>query len=345
MSSTGDESSAVFSMHSRAVTRASTAASSMLTPMNGMGPARYPKPNAPGLRKLDTSDRVLNASYPLSQYTSTISKQSTQSRSPLEHGPEPFEEYGSPTYSASSGLNDLQRHRSTKQLISRYEELEVTAAPSRAPHGLPSNARLTEFSSPTLDKGIKMKRSSPIRHSIRNLLSVFHKGKFSSKVNIAGASMAENTNIIHLSDPPPTSFVSEGATAKHLTTEKIECNTPTALHSSTLLYLSQGSLNPLASPILPVWTSCTATLHQKHILLTSHTSHGNPSTCIVHLSGCTDVGSLALNQISADERALLPNTDDPDGLRVFEIQFKTERTERFAASSAQQRSRWVSAIW
>jgi len=55
------------------------------------------------------------------------------------------------------------------------------------------------------------------------------------------------------------------------------------------------------------------------------------------------VRSLALNQISADEQALLP--DKGAGLKVFDIQFEGNQKEKFACSSIQDRAGWVSAIW
>jgi cytochrome oxidase Cu insertion factor (SCO1/SenC/PrrC family) len=79
------------------------------------------------------------------------------------------------------------------------------------------------------------------------------------------------------------------------------------------------------------------------MLITRLSPRGNPSTHIIDLTTCADVCSLALSQISANERALLP--DKGAGLKVFDIQFEGTRKEMFAATSVQQRAGWVSAIW
>lgn len=342
MSSTGDESSAIFSMHSRAVTRASTVASSLLPPMSEMSPSKYPKAGTSGLIRLDTAARARDAVRARSGSLRTVGKGSTGSRSPLEHGPEPFEEYFSPTRSATSGLNNLQRHCSTKQLISRYETMERSAVPSRI------SSRRTVRSLPApidIARVLPNKRkSSPIRHSFRNFLSVFTKGKASSREDTIWTPTTERTNIIRLTTPidsPSDPFVVPNIVTKDLTVEKIACNTPTALRSGTLLYLSWGS----TSSTLPVWTSCTVTLHRTHILITWLTLRGNPSTRILDLTSCAEVRSLALNDISPDEQALLPNNDGADELRVFEIWCEGKPREKLAARSVHERAAWISAIW
>ena len=353
MSSTGDESSVFFSMHSRpALTRASTVASSLLPPMTEMGPSKYPETDKTGLGRLNTSIRAQDAISVGSGSSRSVGKH-TRSRSPLEYVPEPFEEYCSPTRSATSGLNDLQRNRSAKQLISRYEAMEVSAVPNRAPRTPVRLTTVAPVASPApvgtsqgLYSGGKNKKSSPIRHSFRNFLSVFTKTKNSNKEEAVWTPTTERTNIIRLMIPPTSSedpSVIPNIITKNLAIDQVACNTPTALRSGPLLYLSRCLTNPLASPILPVWTSCTATLHRKHILITWLSPHGNPSTHIIDLATCTKVCSLALSQINFDEQALLP--DKGADLMVFQLQFENTQKEKFAAPSVQQRAGWVSAIW
>ena len=325
--------------------RANAAASSLLPPMSEMGPSKYPN----GLRRMATSRRDKDSVRVRSGSLRTAGKRSTRSRSPLEYGPEPFEEYCSPTRSATSGLNSLERHRSTKQLINRYEAMEVSALPSRAPrtpvrettHTLTTASADTSH---TFHGGTKYKRTSPIRHSFRNFLSVFTKNKHSTREENAWT--MERENVIRFTMTPSAAsddpFAVPNIITKDLATEKIACNTPTALRSGPLLYLSQCSTDRLESPILPVWTSCIATLHQQHMLITWVSSLGNPSTHIIDLTTCADVRSLALSQISADEQGLLP--DKGTGLWVFEIQFVTQK-EKFACASVQNRAGWVSDIW
>jgi hypothetical protein len=152
--------------------------------------------------------------------------------------------------------------------------------------------------------------------------------------------MAQKTTLHAPSDDPVSV---PNIITKDLTVEKIACNTPTAIRSGPLLYLSRDLTNPLASLILPVWTSCTATLHRKHMLITWISSSANPSTYVIDLTNCADVRSLSLNQISANEQALLPNKGA--GMKVFDIQFEGSHKEKFACASTQERAGWVSAIW
>jgi hypothetical protein len=331
-------------MHSRSVTKASTVASSLLPPMTEMGPSKYPQQDPTYLRSLGNKDVHARSKSP-----GTTTKHTARSRSPLEYGPEPYEEYCSPTRSATSSLTDLQRNRSAKHLISRYEAMEVSAAPTRASRTPVLETRRLATAgthTPGFHNGRKDKKSSPIRHSLRNFLSVFTKSKVSSKEETAWTPTTERTNVIHLMTPLTSTgdpFIVPNIITKDLATEKIACNTPTALRSGHLLYLSQCTADQLASLILPVWTSCTATLHLRHILITWLSPCGNPFTHMIDLTTCTNVRSLALGQISADEQALLP--DEGAGLKVFEIQFEGTEKERFAATSVQQRAGWVSAIW
>jgi hypothetical protein len=96
---------------------------------------------------------------------------------------------------------------------------------------------------------------------------------------------------------------------------------------------------------LPVWTDCSVILHPSHILITWMTSYSNPSTSIVTLSQCTDVRSLTLADLNPEERDLLPSTDKPDAIWVFELLFEGKAREKFAAASVQERAGWVPAIW
>ncbi|THH31345.1 hypothetical protein EUX98_g2855 [Antrodiella citrinella] len=119
------------------------------------------------------------------------------------------------------------------------------------------------------------------------------------------------------------------------------CNTPTALHTGPLLYLCR----PVSPNDLPVWTDCTVVLHPSHILVTWLTPQDNPSTSMVTLPQCTDVRSLAVNELDAEERGLLPTQPNKGELKVFELLFEGRVREKFAAYSVTERAGWVSAIW
>ncbi|OBZ70805.1 hypothetical protein A0H81_09064 [Grifola frondosa] len=229
----------------------------------------------------------------------------------------------------------------TKELIGRYESMDTSAKPA-AGKRTPSR-RNPPTASFALEK--KDKSRSPIRQSFRNLISVFKKNKSSGKdhsqqLAVPGTKYRSNdvidirTQNLALPQLPRVDICS-------VKPDKALCITPISLHSGQagpLLYLSR----PLSPNVLPVWTSCTAQLHSTHIIVTWHSAHGNPSTYVVPFTACTDVRSLALTDLDATERSLLP--DRPE-LRVFEMLFEGRAREKFAADSVTERASWVSAIW
>lgn len=310
--------------------RTNTAASSLLTPMSEIGPSRYPgKPRGSEMTRRKAFLPSLRTSQTYSGSPSTI-RGERSARSPLEYGPEPFEEYCSPTRSATSGLNELLTRRPTKN---HYEELEPSNQSSSIPASWDAASVSRTARSP---RKAKNKKSPPAGYSFRNLVSVLTKGKHtvaSSDGQRPSKNVYQKEELLHIA-------------TKNLTKEQIACITPTSLKSGPLLYLARGTQNVVSSPSLPVWTPTTAKLHEKHLLVTWETSHGNPSTRIIDLSSLVDACSLSLNEIGAEERSLLPTFSDMGrDLKVFEIQFNGKRSERFAAYSAEQRTGWIDAIW
>ncbi|GLB37676.1 hypothetical protein LshimejAT787_0407270 [Lyophyllum shimeji] len=179
---------------------------------------------------------------------------------------------------------------------------------------------------------VTKKERSPIRQSFRNLLSVF------KKANIRKAKQDE--------EPPLSSF-----RRQHQPFMDDLPAAPPVLRSrsrkltSSLLYLSRPPQLPSSSPILPVWTSCTATLESDSIVISSFTAQGNPSVHSIQLSNCADVRSLSTQQLDPAESALLPRRRENQELKVFEILFEGRPREKFAANSVQERAAWVSAVW
>jgi hypothetical protein len=224
----------------------------------------------------------------------------------------------------------LQRHRSTKLLIDRYESMANTPIvhPSfrcakAAPSGLvPSQIQMLPSS--------HKKDKSPIRQSLRNLFSVF------KKVNVK-YKPEERTSTINR----------PGQVLPILTSSSIDFKPlpPARKHTGSLLYLSRASQLSSSSPILPVWTTCTATVEIDTIVISWLTVHGNPSIHTIQLSNCTDVRSLSSQQLDGEEFALLPKKGDTEELKVFEILFEGRAREKFAATSVRKRAEWVSAIW
>jgi hypothetical protein len=103
-------------------------------------------------------------------------------RSPQECGPEPYEEYFSiPVSKENLDLNDVRRRRSAKELIKRFESMNA-ANSSRLDeaHGsrdTPVRARRADVGLFIVPNARFEKKTSPLRQSFRNLLSVFKKGK------------------------------------------------------------------------------------------------------------------------------------------------------------------------
>ncbi|THH15640.1 hypothetical protein EW146_g4865 [Bondarzewia mesenterica] len=268
-----------------------------------------------------------------------------------EYDPEPYGPYFSRQpnqLSSSSGAKDLKRHRSTKELIRQFELLDPTPPVSslvRTPSPAVNVKRFQGLSPPR--PGKVEKKKSPLRQSLRNLLSVFSKkGKASNKDN----------SDTFLRPPRPAAPIPQGnislddpfletrldpVSRKQTKPGSAICISPTyALYSGSLLHLSGPS-----SSILPVWTSCEVVLHATHLLLTSRTSQGTPSTEVISLLNCADVRSLSLKDLEQDERDLLPAQRKEDTVKVFELLFDDRKGQRFAGPSVKERAGWVSAIW
>ncbi|KAG2059159.1 hypothetical protein BDR06DRAFT_994131 [Suillus hirtellus] len=232
----------------------------------------------------------------------------------------------------------VQRRQSAKQLIDKYESILQEPSTARRP---PSAARFHGVSSSrSIGKGKRRSLSA----SLRNFLSVFQKGRKGKD----GDDQEEDIPTVVVDAPSMAqipSMYTESAPLPHDTgSMALSAGKVSALHSDALLYLSMPS-SSTTSPILPTWISCDITLHTLHILITWYTTHGNPSTHVLPLDGCTDVRSISMNRLDPDEKALLPTSTDQSEPKVFELLFEGRRREKFAASSSQERARWVSAIW
>ncbi|OSD07108.1 hypothetical protein PYCCODRAFT_796250 [Trametes coccinea BRFM310] len=171
-----------------------------------------------------------------------------------------------------------------------------------------------------------------------------------------------------LSPPPPPSKPSLTLqippTAPFAQTDPRSCASPISAHAGKqgpLLYLcrtspqshghghgeqqseSGSSSSGGGGGLPPVWMSCLAQLHTTHVLISWQTAQGNPTSRLVPFTACSDVRSLALSELAAEERALLP--EGRPELRVFELLFEGRAREKFAAEGVTERAGWVSAIW
>ncbi|KAH9036925.1 hypothetical protein EDB84DRAFT_1268899 [Lactarius hengduanensis] len=271
-------------------------------------------------------------------------------RSPQDCGPEPYEEYFSiPVSKDRLGQDDARRRRSTKELIKRFESISADNSPVSLPgNGTRSTPGRIHRGTPGLftPPAKVEKKTSPLRQSFRNLLSVFKKGKRLGKEKIVSSDAPSESEppVVRLSPDPlkrengpdPFTYDGDGPSSRI-------CASPTySLHRGPLLHLSPPAP---ASSILPVWITCDAVLHGSHILLTSATTQGIESTIVVSLRACTDIKSLAPDEIVAEHKALLPAMEDSTVPKVFELFFDGKESQRFAAPTVKDRAAWVSAIW
>jgi hypothetical protein len=239
----------------------------------------------------------------------------------LDADPEPYGPYFSIPVDGTT--SSMQRNKSAKDLISRFESLEQE---SLAPQTRTSRKQEILAVQPLNNaspfrRGGKHKSDnrSPLRRSFGNLLAFFGK---KPNINFKDVTPMITTHYQRKASPP------------HVTAVAVE-----ELHSGPLLYLSPPSKDCNAS--LPVWTDCTTLLFSDHLLVTWHTSQGNPYPHAINLEDCVDVHSVVLEELAPDEIALLPARE----LKAFELIFKDKPREKLVASSAQARASWISALW
>ena len=360
-----DNVSEIYSLYSHRMAQGSSAATSesedLPTPLGGpmaqlntkpafMGPRSMPLNHA-DLVRVHSSSTMHGSRY--EDGDQIAFPMPPEFRSPQECGPEPYQEYFSIPLSRENPVpNDARRRRSTKELIKRFESMSVDNSPKALPaHGMrgtPARTHRAEVGLFTPHTQVE-KKTSPLRQSFRNLLSVFKKGKRFGKEKVepyiypneTGPSFPDE----NLSKIPPRAKHESDLFAPNCGSlgSRI-CTSPTySLHTGPLLHLSQPT--SASSPILPVWIPCDAVLHQSHILLTSATTQGIRRTDVVSLRACTDVKSLTSGDIGAEQRALLPAMENSAIPKVFELVFDGKEKQRFAVPTVKDRAAWVSAIW
>lgn len=232
---------------------------------------------------------------------------------------------------------------STKLLINRFEILGTPPLPEASPLSRAKSTRKRQYvydaanSLFTPDDQLKQykKERSPIRQSIRNLLSALKKStsglsrKSDGKLVMGHPSKEEeNKDSAKLSLEWAINQAEETSKPRHRTKKQ----------TGSLLYLTcdQGSL---------AWTTCNATLEENKIVLASFTP--NMELCVheIVLSHCADIHSLSLAQLDADEVTLLDAVADGGRMKFFEILFEGRSKEKFAAKTVKERAGWISAIW
>lgn len=247
---------------------------------------------------------------------------------------------GTPSSDARPLSDQLQHQNSTKLLINRFEMLGTPPLPETPALARTKSTRKQQYvydyanSLATPDDKLKpyKKEKSPIRQSIRNLLSVLKKGTSGlskrSDDKLAVGRQEESKDSAKLSTECPTNHVKESSKPRPSRKKQ----------TGSLLYLTheQGSL---------AWTTCNVTLEENKILLASFTP--NMELCVheIVLSHCANIHSLSLGQLAAEEAALLDAVAGSDKMKAFEILFEGRSREKFAAKTVRERAAWISAIW
>jgi hypothetical protein len=252
--------------------------------------------------------------------------------------------YTQPLHRSSVSYNastSLQRQKSTKQLISRYESMNVSPGKEptpRRPMHRHENGGSLETPKKVAANQAGQKDKSPIRQSFRNLLSVIKK-------TTTGLSKRRSDDRLYLlkcgqtyDDPPDIPAkdiprVDELEPLQNLRDKKI---------SGPLLYLSHSHIRSDSSGL--AWVSCTANVQGNKILVSWFTPLGDPCIHEITLSRCSDIRSLSLRYLDPEEASLLPSTGGEE-LKVFEVLFEGRAREKFAVTSIKDRANWISAIW
>ena len=220
----------------------------------------------------------------------------------------------------------MLHQNSTKLLINRFEMLGTPPPLPETPYlAREKSTRKQQYvydyhnrALCTPDDKLKphKKDKSPIRQSIRNLLSVLKKGTTSSSKKPDDKLVLEELSSVKETSKPPLRKKQTGS----------------------LLYLAreQGSL---------AWTTCNVTLQENKIVLASFTPNMDLYLHEIPLFHCTDIHSLSHHQLDANEAALLDVAADSPKIKIFEILFEGRSKEKFAAKSVKERAGWISAIW
>ena len=218
----------------------------------------------------------------------------------------------------------LQRNKSTKELINKFESLTKPAA-SDATRGRLGDSQGTVF---------KSKARNPLRRSFGNLLAAFSK---KLKPQVRERTSPSPSVSKDLPSPPPANpkTVPSGT---HPSYRDLASLADSPIISGPALYLSAHTTT---ENMLPVWTECNIALYPTHILVTWHTTYGNPISHMIKLEACVDVKSIPLDGLGEFELALLPDLDR----KAFFLSFEGAPREKFLVPSISERARWVSAVW
>lgn len=331
MSSVGDVASTVLPMSSPISWTSTTKPPLDYTHSNELHPLRASKSGVTGPRTMDLGH---NTGPHIGAYSTPALEQA------FEYADErgdliPHKPCLSIDQVLSPGLNGpTLRRQSTRQLIHRFESM--TGATEMVQVARPSGSTRTSSGSDSRDMHRhfltvaphKSKRRS-LSNSLRNFMSVFKKKKDKESDDddhVPPCHVPELNPEVPM--PLPKSQMVSRPSGKEIALSPNRAGG--SMVSGSLLYLSRPPSHP------PVWMSCKVTLYNSRLLITWYTMHDTPSSHIIQLDGFMDVRSL-------NERVSRPENEDD--LRSFELSFEGRPRETFAATSSQDRARWIGAIW
>ena len=221
----------------------------------------------------------------------------------------------------------LQKNKSAKDLIHKFESL---TKPQTLATSDPTRGRLGE----SQNTAFKSKARNPLRRSFGNLLAAFSKKLKPQARDRPSPSPSVSKE---LPAPPPANPKVVPSCA-HPSYQDLASLADTPIISGPALYLSTHTST---ENMLPVWTGCNIALYPTHILVTWHTTYGNPISHMIKLASCVDVKSLLLDELGEFEVALLPDRDR----KAFFLSFESAPPEKFLVASISERAQWVSSLW
>ena len=223
----------------------------------------------------------------------------------------------------------LQRNKSTKELINKFESLTKpqTLATADTSHGQLGESKSTM---------LKSKARNPLRRSFGNLLAAFSR-KLKPQIREKPSPSPSVSKELPSTPPRPANakIVPSGT---HPSYRDLASLADDPIISGPALYLST---HITTEDMLPIWTDCNIALYPTHVLVTWQTTYGNPISHMIKLEYCVDVKSIPLDELGEFELALLPDFDR----KAFFLSFEGAPQEKFLVVSISERAKWVSSLW
>lgn len=257
-------------------------------------------------------------------------------RTPAQRLIDQYERLSTPPLAVSS----LQREKSTY----RRQYVSDRARPVN------DDQRLSEMEARRSDKkGSTFKKDgrSPIRQSLRNLLSVLKKGAEGIGKRKSDERLPVPQSVLG-GWPYQSSKEILPALPTARTQQPVNTNAIPQRPRMTgpLLYLTRGPqlLSPdILGPL--IWKTCSVTIDGDKLVVSSFIGDVDTSVHEIPLARCTDIRSLSPTQLTEEEISVLSRVPEAECMRIFEMQFHDQRREKFAAKSVRERAGWISAIW